>query len=290
MMPANIGEMFYYGEVPWHRLGNKVESPLTVEEALQEGGLQWDVECVPLQTAESNPSPVDMRMAIARKDKKPGDRQRVLGVAHKQFKPLQNEQGARIFDAVFGRGKSVYHTGGYLGSGEVVWLLAKLPVEMHVNKEDKIQPYALYTNSHNGSIAINVRLTTVRVVCQNTLSLALGERVDGGYFKHAHQGNYENLQQEIESVFSKTLEAIRNLEQCFKQMLDSKFQPDEMDEYVDELFPDPKKVSESSRAFPLYKHRLMRMQEAREKVTALRQSGKGSDIPGVRESPKYMTS
>jgi len=283
-MPANIGEMFYYGEIPWHGLGNKVECPLNVEEALEAGRLNWEVECVPLQTAELPPSPVNMRMAIARKDRKYGDPQRVLGVAHKQFKPLQNRLGAKIFDAVFGKEKPVYHTGGYLGNGEVVWLLAKLPADMQITEGDTVKPYALFTNSHNGSIAIDVRLTTVRVVCQNTLSFALSKRLNSDFFKHAHQGDYSNLQQEIEGVFSTTLEAIRNLETAFTQMLQTQFPSDAMDEYVKELYPFPKEISANSPAFSLYKYRLERAQDARKTITELRQSGKGTDMPGISGS------
>ncbi|HME44528.1 MAG TPA: DUF932 domain-containing protein [Syntrophorhabdales bacterium] len=174
-MPANVGEMFYYGEVPWHGQGNKVECPLTVEEAIQAGGLDWEVGTVDLQTAEEPASPVSNRMAIVRLDRKPGNSGRTLGVTHRGFKPLQNREGALIFDAIFGRQKDVYHTGGYLKNGEVVWLLAKLPKEMEILAGDKVNPYALFTNSHDGTIAIDFRITTALakavVSCDNPISV-----------------------------------------------------------------------------------------------------------------------
>jgi hypothetical protein len=125
-MPANIGEMFYTGEVPWHGLGVALAQPATLEEAIKVGGLNWRVDEVDLVTADDPPSPVLRRKALVRSDREPGDKRRVLGVAHRAFKPIQNRDAGMLFDAIFGQGKRVYHTGGYLGEGEVVWLLAQV--------------------------------------------------------------------------------------------------------------------------------------------------------------------
>ena len=127
-MPANVGEMFYFGDIPWHREGAELDQPADREEAIEFGGLDWEVETVGLRTDEEPSSRVETRFAIVRKDRPKGHSERVVGVVHKDFKPLQNREGIRIFDSIFGRGKRVYHTGGYLGSGEVVWLLAELPL------------------------------------------------------------------------------------------------------------------------------------------------------------------
>jgi Domain of unknown function (DUF932) len=78
-----------------------------------------------------------------------------------------------LFDAIFGRGEAVYETGGYLGNGEITWLLARIHRPLQITRDDIVQPYALLANSHDGSIAFTISLTTVRVVCQNTLAVAL---------------------------------------------------------------------------------------------------------------------
>ena len=102
----------------------------------------------------------------------------------------------------------------------MIWCLAELPGNILVGKKDNVKPYALFTNSHDGSIAIDVRLTTVRVVCQNTLSLALMDKDKKTFFKHAHQGDYRRLQTELEAFFSDTLKAVDNVQVQFKEMLD----------------------------------------------------------------------
>jgi len=286
-MPANVGEMFYYGAVPWHRQGTKLNQPANVEEAIQAGGLDWEVGMVPLCTNEDPPSPVKSRRAIVRQDRPRGHPERVLGVAHRGFKPLQNRQGIKIFDSIFGKGKRVYHTGGYLGAGEVVWVMAELPKNIKVTDADQVKTYSLFTNSHNGSIAIDFRLTTVRVVCQNTLSLALKEKDKRTFFKRAHQGNYDDLTQEVESFFSDTLKAADDLETQFKNMLERKFDDDLIKAYVESLFPEPTKPSRAdvdSRVENLYLARVQKTKEARSQINNLNLNGKGTEIKGVKGS------
>jgi hypothetical protein len=75
-----------------------------------------------MMTADDPPTPVSKRKALVRIDRAPGDATRVLGVVHRGFAPIQNRDAGLIFDAIFGRGNRVYHTGGYLGDGEIIWL------------------------------------------------------------------------------------------------------------------------------------------------------------------------
>jgi phage/plasmid-like protein (TIGR03299 family) len=234
--------MFYYGEMPWHRKGVKLEHPADLEEALYWGNLDWEVELIPLQTIEDDPpfrSPVPMRMAVVRKEVPPGFPGRVLGVVHPGFKPLQNRQGAEVFDAIFGRREQVYHTGGYLGEGQVVWLLARLPIEITIAGEDIVEPYILYSNSHDGSRAIDFRLTAVRVVCQNTLNLALNKRDMRKAFRRSHSGNYDSLLNEFAGFFMFTINAAKLVENSFQKLSQQKCSPDAFTEFAHFLFSVP---------------------------------------------------
>ena len=92
-MAANIGKMFYYGNIPWHGGGTELVEPANAQEALIAGGLDWEVGLVPLKTDEKESSPIPMRNAVVRMDKSIGDPGRILGVVHKGFHPLQNNHG-----------------------------------------------------------------------------------------------------------------------------------------------------------------------------------------------------
>jgi len=275
-MSHNIGQMFYYGKIPWHKLGNKLDEPATLEKALAAGGLDWKVEMVPLLTGEYPPSPVDTRMAVVRTDRQPGDRHRVVGVVHPGFKPLQNREGAQLFDGLFGKGRKVYHTGGYLGQGEVVWLLARLPDDIKVQGEDVLETYLLFSNSHDGSHAIDIRLTTIRVVCQNTLSMALNSGAKKHIFRRAHQGSYELLQTEATDFFQFVTKQIQEAQALFDSFSEKECSEEKFREFLNKIFPDPAKPATASKNASVqksYETRLHTIQQSREAVMRVHKEG-----------------
>ena len=284
-MPADVGEMFYTGETPWHGLGIALAKPATLDEALKAGGLNWEVGTVDLMTADDPPSPVDKRKAIVRLDRPGGHEGRVLGVAHRGFQPLQNRDGAMLFDAIFGQGKPVYHTGGYLGHGEVVWLLAKIDKPLEIAPNDIVQPYALFANSHDGSMAFNIRLTTVRVVCRNTLAMSMREKRFGQQFRRAHQGTLREHAEAAQEFFGATLKELDFVADTFTGLTkrpcnDAKFQ-----EILHALLPEPKKPRNADRNPGLKKaweNRVADVLAARKKIAELRETGKGMDLDGSR--------
>lgn len=238
-MAHNIGEMFYYGARPWHRLGNRLEQPATLDDALRYGGLDWEVELLPLAVAGEPESSAQHRRAVVRKDRKPGEVGRVIGVVHPGFTPLQNRAGAAMFDALLGQGQPIYHTGGYLKNGELVWLLAKLPRDIQVRGDDVVQTYLLFSNSHDGSSAIDIRLTTVRVVCQNTLSLALDKASVGKVFRRAHDGRYKVLKDEARAFFEFSMKQSEEAQALFGRLVQAECDDKAFEAFLAQLLPDP---------------------------------------------------
>lgn len=238
-MAHNIGQMFYFGEQPWHKLGKRLAQPANLEEAMAAGGLNWTVSMERLVLMHEHQSEAPQRQAIVRDDVPPGQAGRVLGVVHPNFKVLQNVDGAELFDSLFGKGQRVYHTGGHLKKGEVVWLMAKLPESIVLPGEDKLDTYLLFSNSHDGTLPIDIRLTTVRVVCNNTLSIALRKKDQAHVFRRSHSGSHEVLKAEAEAFFQAVLAQQSETTASMTKLIEAGCTDDAFAAFLEKLLPEP---------------------------------------------------
>ena len=87
---------------------------------------------------------------------------------------FQNHAAFEFFDAIVQDKLAIYETAGALKGGRHIWMLARLPKTLRAAGDDEIRPYVLLANSHDGTRALRMIPTTIRVVCPNTLNLALG--------------------------------------------------------------------------------------------------------------------
>ena len=186
--------MFYINEVPWHGLGTRLDQPATAQEGIAAAHLDWKVVKLPL-FAGSKRIPVTDRFAVVRRR---GDLiQRtdpVLGVVSHEYTPLQNHQAFQFFDPIVGQNAAIYHTAGALGNGQRVWILAQLPGYIRVAGDDITEKYLLLSNSHDGKSSVTIKFTPVRVVCQNTLTLALN---GGAAWRVSH---HRDIQQKLKQA------------------------------------------------------------------------------------------
>lgn len=162
-MAAFVESMFSVREKPWHGLGTIVKEAPDSREALRLAGLDWEVVQSPIFTTHGK---VEGFKANVRST----DRQ-VLGVVTDRYKVVQNTEAFAFTDSLLGEGVQ-YETAGSLMGGRKVWLLARLPREFIIAGE-RISPYLVFSNTHDGSGAVRVAVTPIRVCCNNTLNLAL---------------------------------------------------------------------------------------------------------------------
>jgi len=178
-MSANVENMFYTGEVPWHGIGIEVDDALTSKDALIKAQLNWKVISRDVYVDSKR---IDGYVANVRNSD--GN---VLGIVSDSYKIVQNEEAFAFTDALIDTGEVKYETAGSLNKGRQVWMLARLPETILVN--DKTIPYLVFSNCHDGKGSVRVAITPVRVVCQNTLNIALREAERGWSVKH--MGNME---------------------------------------------------------------------------------------------------
>lgn len=184
-MGANVETMFYTREKPWHGLGVCVSEALSSKEALSAAGLDWKVLQEEVYTEKKIPV-IGYKANIRDCDEK------ILGIVTDRYKVVQNEEAFAFTDKLLKEGVR-YETAGSLQEGKKTWLLARLPRE-YIITGDRITPYLLFSNSHDGSASIKVAMTPIRVVCQNTLNLALATAKRS--WSTIHTGNINDKMEE----------------------------------------------------------------------------------------------
>lgn len=161
-MSAEVETMMYTREVPWHGLGTYVAEAPTSEDALKIAGLDWTVDPMPIYSCNKK---IDGWVANTRSSDG-----KVLGLVSNQYRVVQNSEAFKFTDELIG-GEVHYETAGSLMGGKKVWLLAQLPSKEILG--DKVDTYVCFTNAHDGKGAVRAVVTPVRVVCNNTLNIAL---------------------------------------------------------------------------------------------------------------------
>ena len=157
---------------PWHGIGTIVSGVPTSEEAIRLAKLDWDVIQFPM-VAKFNEEGTEISddsgyFANVRSDTKD-----ILGVVKDRYKVVQNVEAFDFVDDIVGNGivECHYETAGSLGNGRRIFLLVNLPESKLVG--DDVENYLFFTNSHDGSSSLMAGITNVRVVCSNTLQLAI---------------------------------------------------------------------------------------------------------------------
>lgn len=218
--------MFYVRETLWHGLGTKVLEAPASKDALQLAGLDWRVLQEPIYTAMEEL--VDGYKANVRDS----DR-KVLGVVTDRYRVIQNDEAFAFTDELLGAGVK-YETAGSLQGGRKVWLLAHMPHEYIISGE-RISPYLLFSNTHDGSGAIKVALTPIRVVCQNTLNLALANAKRS--WSMIHTGDIKEKMQEAKDTLFLAENYMDELGKEFEALRMKKLMDKQVMEYIEILLP-----------------------------------------------------
>jgi len=165
-------EMFSAGSQPvWHKLGQRTPQAVTSEQAIKLANLDWTVTEKPIRLAEPmyGNTTIASHKAIIR-----NDNGHVLGIVGQRYTPIQNVQAFQWLDSVVGEKRAIYESAGSIHGGRFVWMMIRLPGELRVSGTDDVStPYVLVCNSHDGTRALRILNCAVRVVCNNTLTMAL---------------------------------------------------------------------------------------------------------------------
>jgi phage/plasmid-like protein (TIGR03299 family) len=177
LMVDNIrNQDFFFQRTPaWHRKGTKLPDGATLAQAQELAGHNFEVEMVDVSAGNI---PINGWCATVRTDTN-----EPLGMVKDTYRIIQPSVLYDVLRPVLGESAAHLDCGGTLGKGEKIWVLAKLPNSFYIPgvRDDVIDHYLLIVNSFDRSLPLTLRSTPVRVVCQNTLVMALRGKVQADY-------------------------------------------------------------------------------------------------------------
>ena len=232
------GSMAFVGETPWHRLGTAVESHVRAEQMMYAANLDWQVQKEPAPGARLlAPGRIYDRYIVLRDPVGDETEAVALAIVGKEYEPLQNVDAFTFFEPFIDNSWAEFHTAGALGNGERVWVLARLSEHRVIHEDDPIDRFLLLSNSHDGSSAVIVRFTPIRVVCQNTLSLA--QAGGTGVVSVRHTRNIrDNLKKTQAQALKRLSDAVfAEAESLFACMAECGMTGAAVDGYLETLFP-----------------------------------------------------
>lgn len=224
-MSANVESIMSVREVPWFGWGTIVDEAQSSADALRLSGLDWKVEPKKIYDQYGNAIP----NYIANTRDKDNS---VLGIVTERYDILNNEDAFSFTDMLLEEGVK-YETAGSLAGGKKIWLLAKMPETKVLNEE--YVPYLCFANSFDGTSSVKIALTMVRVVCQNTLNLALKQAKRTWSTKHI--GDIDSKMEEAQNTLFSANKYIEALNEEVEILTQKRMNQDDLDEFVELMFP-----------------------------------------------------
>lgn len=235
-MAHNIESMAYTNEVPWHGLGEHVADSISVKDMLKKAKLNWTLEKRPLHyyvddTGKTkDEKEVNDYFALVRSSDN-----RCLDVVGRQYTPVQNEQAFEFFNEFVRAGKAKMETAGSLRGGRYVWGLANLQSSFKLEGNDEVKGYLLVASPHEAGKALIIKFTTVRVVCNNTLTLAL--KRSGNEFRMAHRVIFDDkVRERAKEVLGIARDQMSEFEQNARKIKKLKLKEDQIIEVLANVY------------------------------------------------------
>ena len=164
---------------PWSEVGGAITPDMSIENWQEKAGMNWSIESYPVQYATFNENgALETKTFKGQNVLYRSDNHEALSVVSDQYKPVQPREVLEFFRDLVDENGFTIETAGTLRKGKRMWALAKTGKFGEVCKDDGIGGYLLLSTSCDRTLATTARFTTIRVICQNTLAVALKEKED----------------------------------------------------------------------------------------------------------------
>jgi phage/plasmid-like protein (TIGR03299 family) len=189
-------EMAFVGETPWHDLGNKLEDGADMETWRKAAGMDWTIQTSPVQFVSS----ADYNIFEGQNVLYRSDNNEALSIVSDRYKPVQPAEVLEFFDSLVKEAGFKLHTAGTLRGGKRLWALAETGKFGEVCKDDAVGGFLLLSTSCDRSLATTARFTSIRVVCNNTLTMATNNNKSVVSVPHSTVFDHEKVKLELGKV------------------------------------------------------------------------------------------
>jgi phage/plasmid-like protein (TIGR03299 family) len=218
-------KMAYAGDLPWHGLGTKVNPDISVDDMMVAAGLDWEVKKTPIYTQlydsttqKTDRIKIPSKWALTRTSDN-----KVMTISGDNWRPTQNKEAFEFFREFCDVGGAKMETAGSLKGGQNVWALAKLGAGFTLPNGDRTEGYLLFSLPHVVGSSIQVRTTSVRVVCNNTLTFSLNGNTQSEY-RQNHMRDFDFTRaREVVDMANQNLASQGNFAKQLQQVKMDKF-------------------------------------------------------------------
>lgn len=188
-----FAEMAFVGETPWHSLGQKLDQNADMATWRKAAGMDWTLKSSPVHfDATGNDSIYSGQNVLYR-----SDTHAPMSIVSDRYKAVQPAEVLDFFKDLVEESGFKLHTAGTLFSGKRLWALAETGKFGEITKDDGIGGFLLLSTSCDRSLATTARFTSVRVVCNNTLSMATADGADCVSFTHAREFDHNLMKAKL---------------------------------------------------------------------------------------------
>jgi len=191
-------EMAFVGETPWHGLGQTLDKNATIEQWQVSAGMDWTVDSSPVEYASlTGTGTMASHIFSGQNVLYRSDTKAPLSVVSNKYKAVQPKECLEFFRDLVQESGFRIHTAGTLKGGKQLWALAETGRFGEVSKGDGVGGFLLLSTSCDRTLATTARFTTVRVVCNNTLSMAVAHDANKVSFSHIQRFNHEEVKRRL---------------------------------------------------------------------------------------------
>lgn len=235
-----LEKMAYIGDVPWHGLGNQLSANQPIEVWAEQAGMAWSIRESPVSFKTSDAGSVG---AIASFPENKvlfrSDTQAPLSVVSQRFQVVQPREILEFYRDLTEVSGFELETAGILKGGRKIWALARTGQSSTLKGNDVSNAYVLLATACDGTLATTAQFTSIRVVCNNTLAVALG--ASSGAVKVRHSTSFDA--QAVKRQLGISVSTWSSFMYQMKELSERKVKTHEVKNYLSRVFSDEKKDS-----------------------------------------------